>query len=335
LARASAATVARLGPPPVDAQGEPVPLVVVGLGKLGGSELGYASDLDLLFVYGDAADPAAAADWFARLAQKFIHWLSHQGAGGRLYSIDTRLRPSGSQGPLVVSLAALERYHEGEAALWERQALSRARVIAWTTGAAGEDDPVREPPVVGRLKRALDRSVYERPLPSDAGAQFADMRRRLEAHNIRPRPAPCDAETDIKYGAGGLLDIEFLAQYGALTVGAAGQAGQAGQATWAALQAGNTRETLSALGTVGFLPLTDAAFLADAYDRLRRLESRVVLARGCEAPSRTGVNDARWAVVARRMGYTATAPSQAVATLWTDIALMRARVRELFKTVVG
>src|SRR2546428_12702603 len=110
-------------------------MVVIGLGKLGGRELGYHSDLDLLFLYSgpgetDGARRASNHEHFARVAQKLISHLTLPLRQGTLYRIDTRLRPSGSAGPLVISFEALATYHAREARLWERQALLRARPVA-------------------------------------------------------------------------------------------------------------------------------------------------------------------------------------------------------------
>src|SRR6185295_669844 len=112
-------------------------LVIIGLGKLGGAELNYHSDLDIIFLY-DAGPDAwwaehspklAAHEYFSRVAQRTISALQTPTREGVAYKIDTRLRPSGNQGTLVSSLASFEHYHETSAALWERQALAKARVL--------------------------------------------------------------------------------------------------------------------------------------------------------------------------------------------------------------
>ncbi|HEY0987654.1 MAG TPA: bifunctional [glutamate--ammonia ligase]-adenylyl-L-tyrosine phosphorylase/[glutamate--ammonia-ligase] adenylyltransferase, partial [Kofleriaceae bacterium] len=131
LAIVEAQLVQRHGRPPGDAR-----LAVLGLGKLGGYELGYAADLDVVFVYtgddgeSDGAAPLAAVEWFSRCAQRLLNALRQRTPRGRLYEIDTRLRPSGSQGLLVTSLAGWRRYHAEDARLWERQALIKLRPVA-------------------------------------------------------------------------------------------------------------------------------------------------------------------------------------------------------------
>src|SRR6185436_743786 len=131
LAIVEAQLVQRHGRPPGDAR-----LAVLGLGKLGGYELGYAADLDVVFVYtgddgeSDGAAPLATVEWFSRCAQRLLNALRQRTPRGRLYEIDTRLRPSGSQGLLVTSLAGWRRYHTEDARLWERQALIKLRPVA-------------------------------------------------------------------------------------------------------------------------------------------------------------------------------------------------------------
>ncbi|HEY3521968.1 MAG TPA: bifunctional [glutamate--ammonia ligase]-adenylyl-L-tyrosine phosphorylase/[glutamate--ammonia-ligase] adenylyltransferase [Rhodanobacteraceae bacterium] len=177
---------------------------VIGYGSFGGCELGFASDLDLVFVY-DSARAAMASDgarslegtrWYARLAQRVVHWLSTPTRGGRLYEVDTRLRPDGSKGLLVASLSAYAGYQRERAWIWEHQALVRARTIAGDAVLRGEFAHER----AGVLAR-----------PRDAAATIAEIRRmRAQWRAERDRS---DAQTfDLKQGAGGLLDIEFLLQ---------------------------------------------------------------------------------------------------------------------------
>src|SRR5207244_2470318 len=154
--------LARAGVPDVP---ESEGLAVLGLGKLGGGELAYASDLDLIFVY-DPGDPAwwngraVPHEFFTRIAERTISALATPTREGIAYRIDTRLRPSGNQGPLVSSLAAFATYHRTGARLWERQALIKARVVA---GA---------PALGARLGAIVAEFVYGRGLlpPADARA---------------------------------------------------------------------------------------------------------------------------------------------------------------------
>src|SRR5215468_4911728 len=174
LAIVSAQLAARHGRPPGDAR-----LAVLGLGKLGGRELGYAADLDVVFVYtgddgeSDGAVPLAAVEWFSRCAQRLLGALRQRTPRGRLYEIDTRLRPSGSQGLLVTSLAGWRRYHTEDARLWERQALIKLRPVAG------------DPELGAEVARLAADTVYGQPVDGAGGARaiaeaILQMRERIE-----------------------------------------------------------------------------------------------------------------------------------------------------------
>ena len=175
---------------------------VVALGKLGGREMTAASDLDLMLLYdadphaeSDGQRPLAAAAYYARLTQRLIAALSAPMAQGLLYEVDFRLRPSGSKGPLAVSLRAFEHYHAHEAWTWEHMALTRARVVAGPSDFAAKAETA--------IRAALTR-------PRDAeklAADVRDMRARLE------REKPAKSLWDLKQAPGGLVDVEFIAQY--------------------------------------------------------------------------------------------------------------------------
>ncbi|MFT5355979.1 MAG: glutamate-ammonia-ligase adenylyltransferase [Polyangiales bacterium] len=167
---------------------------VVGLGTLGARELDFASDLDLLFIHG-TEDPALAGA-LAKLAQRILRLLSCIDAEGPGYEVDTRLRPRGSQGMLVVSLSAFERYHADGAQGWERQALLRARCVASTSS---------------EFRRALDESMTKLAYakgPADA-AEVARLRGRIE----RELAGESAHRYHSKLGHGTLIDVEFLTQW--------------------------------------------------------------------------------------------------------------------------
>ncbi len=167
---------------------------VIGYGKLGGKELGYASDLDIVFLYDE--DSEQSLEIYARLAQRINNWLSRRTAAGLLFETDLRLRPGGEGGLPVSSLDAFRRYQREAAWTWEHQALTRARLCAGesTVGAEFEQE-----------RRAILR------LPRDIGKlrlDVLDMRRQLlEGHPNR------SALFDLKHDRGGMIDIEFLVQY--------------------------------------------------------------------------------------------------------------------------
>jgi glutamate-ammonia-ligase adenylyltransferase len=185
-----------------------VRVCAVGYGKLGGLELGYASDLDLVFLHdsegeGQETEGARSIDnqvFFVRLAQRIVHLLTMHSAAGRLYEVDMRLRPSGKGGMLVTSIAAFGEYQERDAWTWEHQALLHARAVA---GSA----PLRARFEALRLD-LLARVVRRDSLRDDVRAMRERMRRELS------RAGP--HEVDLKQDPGGIADIEFLAQYWAL-----------------------------------------------------------------------------------------------------------------------
>ncbi len=177
---------------------------VVAMGKLGGREMTAASDLDLILLYDHPEDeaetdgkrPLAASQYFIRLTQRLVAALSAPTAEGRLYEVDFRLRPSGNAGPLATRLTAFEAYQVKEAWTWEHMALTRARVIARSSDA---------------FAKRIDANIREtlaRPRDADKiAAEVASMRGRIEAEK-----GTSDI-WDLKQVAGGMVDIEFAAQY--------------------------------------------------------------------------------------------------------------------------
>ncbi|HET8551373.1 MAG TPA: bifunctional [glutamate--ammonia ligase]-adenylyl-L-tyrosine phosphorylase/[glutamate--ammonia-ligase] adenylyltransferase [Gammaproteobacteria bacterium] len=176
---------------------------VIAYGTLGGRELGYGSDLDLVFIHDggegatDGARPLDNAVFFARLSQRIISFLSTATGAGVLYRVDTRLRPSGNAGLLVSSFDGFERYQLEQAWIWEHQALIRARAVA------GDAE------LIARFA-ALRRDILcRRRDPAQLREDVAAMRERMR----RELAVETQAGFDLKQGAGGLIDIEFLVQY--------------------------------------------------------------------------------------------------------------------------
>ncbi|WP_363798828.1 bifunctional [glutamate--ammonia ligase]-adenylyl-L-tyrosine phosphorylase/[glutamate--ammonia-ligase] adenylyltransferase [Lysobacter firmicutimachus] len=180
---------------------------VLGYGSLGGEELGFGSDLDLVFLYdappvegGAWSDGARALDaprWFARLAQKIVALLGAVTAAGRLFDVDVRLRPDGAKGLLVSSLASFSEYQFERAWTWEHQALVRARFVAGDAGLGERFEAVRA--------QALARPRDPAKLREEVAAMRARMRAELDRSDA--------AHFDLKQGEGGLVDLEFLLQY--------------------------------------------------------------------------------------------------------------------------
>jgi glutamate-ammonia-ligase adenylyltransferase len=217
---------------------------VVGYGKLGGKELGYASDLDLVFLHDDAAPEAA--ENYARFAQRINSWLTSMTPAGTLYETDLRLRPNGAGGLLVSPFASYREYQMDKAWVWEHQALTRARFVAGDReiGAAFEAlrvEVLRKERDLGTLRRAI-----------------AEMRRKLrDAHPNRSELF------DLKHDPGGLVDVEFAVQYLVL-----------GRARAHAELTGNIGNLalLKLAARLGLLTGECAQAAHDAYRRLRQLQ---------------------------------------------------------------
>lgn len=232
--------------------------IIVAYGKLGGLELGYGSDLDIVFVHAAAegeTDGARAVDnavFQARLGQRIIHTLTAPTAAGVVYEVDTRLRPSGASGLLVTSLAAFDQYQRDEAWTWEHQALVRARVVAGDPVLAQQFEQVR----AAVLRRARERDALRN--------EVRDMRLRMREQLAKAKPG----QFDLKQGVGGIADIEFIVQYGVLG--------------WAAEHPGLCEYTdnirlLERLAEYGVLKSEEAALLADAYRAYRSRLHRLAL----------------------------------------------------------
>jgi glutamate-ammonia-ligase adenylyltransferase len=197
---------ARHGTPVCQLDGSPLEkgFSVIGYGKLGGLELGYGSDLDLVFLHAGTGEMTRGGDhpidtpqFFARLGQRVIHMLTAHTPAGRLYEIDMRLRPDGGGGLLVSHVDAFAEYQDRRARTWEHQALVRARAITGDERIAARFDGIRNSVLsLPRRKKAL-------------AAEVTDMRCRLRRSNMSEDPAVFD----LKQGVGGIVDIEFLVQY--------------------------------------------------------------------------------------------------------------------------
>jgi glutamate-ammonia-ligase adenylyltransferase len=224
---------------------------VIAYGKLGGKELGYVSDLDVIFLFDDDDQDAPAN--YAKLAQRFITWMTTHTPAGILFDIDTALRPDGASGMLVSSVAAFERYQQGSAWLWEHQALTRARFCAGDTNIGARFEAIRE----AVLRQ--DRSGREAELKDEV----VKMRQRI--HDAHPNRT---ALFDLKHDAGGMIDIEFIVQYLVLRHAAAHP-----QLT---ANAGNIA-LLRMAGGLGLIDAALAAAVADAYRELRRRQHQVRL----------------------------------------------------------
>lgn len=286
---------------------------VIGLGKLGGKDLIYGSDLDIIFVYEDGGTGATDGgrqisnhEFFVKLAQRTISALTLRTREGFAFNVDTRLRPSGGAGALVISMEALLKYHMGKTQVWERQAFTKARPVAGDLALGLE------------ALKGLEDILYSKPLIAGDVDEMLRIRKRMELEIAKEGPD----RYNIKTGRGGLVDIEFLAQAMQLKYG------------WEkrGLRALYTLKALLRLFKEGLLPEDEYLFLKEAYLFYRLLETqlRIVhdrpegyLIRGSEDIS----------TLARRVGYSGKEASEA---LLKDYLRYSGRVREIYlKTLEG
>jgi glutamate-ammonia-ligase adenylyltransferase len=223
----------------------PVPMAVVGMGRFGGGERSYASDLDVLFVY----DGTTSSDFEAaeRTAEALLDVLRP------VIAVDADLRPEGRQGPLARSLDGYRAYYERWAETWERQALVRARPVA------GDAD------VGSRFMAVVDDFVWERPFGGDDEREIRRMKARVERERIPPGDDP---QFHLKLGRGSLSDVEWTAQLLQLRHRVRGPA---------------TITALDALVAAGALAVDDARTLADSYRFCERTRNRWYLVKGAAA----------------------------------------------------
>ena len=225
---------------------------VIGMGKLGGVELNYSSDVDVIFLYGGegALNPAFSYhEFFTRLAGKIIGTFSAPSADGALFRIDTRLRPEGASGPVARSLESTENYYAGFGETWERMALIKARAVA-----GGEA-------LFYEFSHRLQPFVYPRSVSADVLDEVAAIKRRID----RDLVGHAGLDRNIKLGRGGIREIEFVAQALQLLHGA----------RHAFLQERNTLKALRALRQLDFVDARDLDALTSGYRFLRDVEHRL------------------------------------------------------------
>jgi glutamate-ammonia-ligase adenylyltransferase len=248
----------RCGPPLREAG-----FAVIGYGKLAGLELGYGSDLDLVFLHDssgtqqetDGVPPLDNERFFGRLVQRLIHFLSIQTSSGRLYEVDTRLRPSGRAGLLVTSLEGFRHYQTQDAWVWEHQALLRSRALAGSPQVCRAFETIRLEVLVSHVDRAKLKD------------EVAKMRRRMREELSLAK----DGTFDIKQGPGGIADIEFLVDYWVLAHS---------ERYPELVEFPDNIRQLEALARVGLVPEELCLRLKDAYLALRRRVHELALDEG-------------------------------------------------------
>lgn len=297
-------------------------LAVIAMGKLGGRDIGYGSDLDVLFIYDPTTAPNSddPGPYFIRRAQRIIRLLSEPHPDGPGYELDTRLRPSGSHGLLVTSLASFATYHGvhldqarrssrpavlSSGAAWERQALLRARACA------GD-------PSLGRQVIAVAaEAAYERGAPPVE--EVHRLRVRMQKELARERPG----YYDLKTGRGGLLDVEFATQWLQMNHGADPQ-----------VRTTDTLDALDALMAGNYLARRDYDALRDGYVFLRRLEQRMHVLHG-QSSTLIDVRRSGLTQLARRMAIQDSARLSAKATLIDSYQNVTAEIRAAYARVLG
>lgn len=250
---------ARYGEAPRDAA-----LVLLASGALGAAEISYRTDVDLAAIYvgegktsGGSRGCITTTELWTRVVQRLVSFLTLPMEGGDLYPVDMRLRPSGNQGTLLTSLRGFASYHSGKARLWERQALVRTRALF--------GGPARS-----QVEQALQAAAYDGPPPNRD--EIHAMRLRLvQEHEGSERP-----DTDLKFGPGGLVELQFMLQYLQLREGR----------TRPELRTPYARQALQALADAGVLEPQTVAKLIQSYDRLRREQNLMRLLQDSEVHRR-------------------------------------------------
>jgi glutamate-ammonia-ligase adenylyltransferase len=239
---------------PLDSQGNRLHLVVIAMGKLGAGELNFSSDIDLIFSYPvpgnttGANNQVTAETFFTRLSRQLIKALASNTEDGFVFRVDMRLRPFGDNGPLVMSFEGMEEYYQSMGRDWERYAWIKARV------AAGDLD------AGARLLKNLKPFVYRRYIDFGNFESLRDMKRLIE-DDVKSR----DMKGNIKLGAGGIREIEFIGQAFQLLRGG----------KQPLLQERSILKVLTTLAELGYLPKKDASDLKAAYIFLRQTEHRL------------------------------------------------------------
>ena len=284
----------------------PGEVAVVALGKAGSREMNARSDLDLMTLYA-SDDPSASAikgwgaeTFYTRFTQRLLTALSSPTAEGELYPVDLRLRPSGSAGPVAVSLSALERYYTAEAETWEFMALTRARVVWASSRDFG-----------ARATAAIEAALRQPRTPAKVRRDAREMRALVA------KEKPPAHGWDLKLGEGGLVDIEFAAQ--TLELVHAGENGPL---------AVNTGAALKALGEAQLLRAEDLATLHDAWTLQQNLQQVLKVALADEADPREEPSRFR-AILAKAGG------ARTFAALEAQLDKARTAAHRAFKSVIG
>lgn len=293
---------------PCNAEGEAQPMLIMGMGKLGGGELNFSSDIDLIFTYPENGETQGArrsianAQFFTRLGQRIIKALDQQTFDGFCYRVDMRLRPFGDSGPLVMSYAALEDYYQEQGRDWERYAMIKARVMG------SEMYPQYQ-----ELRKMLRPFVFRRYIDFSAIQSLRRMKSMISSE-VRRR----GLSNNIKLGAGGIREIEFIAQVFQLIRGGREPS----------LRHRGLLHTLDAIEELELLETGGAGHLRDAYKFLRRLEN-LLQAMADKQTQTLPDSDTEQLQLAIAMGYSSWDE------LMGDVRHHMAAVHQVFTNLIG
>ena len=256
---------ARFGLPWSEARDSEMPLMVVGMGKLGGLELNLSSDIDLIFLYEREGETVGGPkslsnhEWFTRMGKRLIHMLAEHDENGFVFRVDMRLRPNGDSGPLACSLDMLEEYLVVQGREWERYAWIKGRLIVPLPGSVEHAYCAKE------LDQLIRPFVYRRHLDYGVIASIRDLHAQIQREAEKRSSGREGRSRDIKLGRGGIREIEFLAQMFQLMRGG----------TDPRLRVRPTLEILNFIQRQSILPADEVDALKAAYVFLRRLEHRI------------------------------------------------------------
>ena len=300
---------------PLNEEGSaPCRFAIIGMGKLGGYELNFSSDIDLIFVYSDDAHTDTGNDnseYFSRLCEFIIKAMSEITPEGYVFRVDIRLRPESSAGVIIRSMESYESYYEGWGDLWERQALIKARPVAGDMAFGDE------------FIRMIQPFVYQRYLDGvTLGEIKADIRRTKARIEERLVGEGANLEKHVKLGPGAIRDIEFTVQCLQMIHGAKRRS----------LCSHNTLETLSALKESELLTPEDADALTAAYQFLRTVENCIQIEADQQRYS-IPEKETEERELARRVGYQHTPEADALTTFRTDYRSHTEQVRATFQKI--
>ena len=283
-------------------------MVTIGMGKLGGQEMAYSSDLDIIFIYSGNGETSGEhkgrkglkiisnQDFFARVGQQIISILTIPTREGYLFKVDMRLRPSGSSGTLVASIESFADYHKKSSQTWERQSLTRARVITGDEHLASE------------VISVIEEAVYKDGASPEVAAEIARVRTRMEIELAKEK----DGIYNVKTGKGGLVDIEFLVQFLLLKHGAKNHD----------IRAANTLLALDRIKDAKILSGEEHGALTETYIFLRNIENGLRIVHD-QSVNKLDTNSKDFIMLARRLSFDSS-------DLLSEYRVRTEKVREIY-----